>query len=130
MIFVELVISGANGQIKKSTKPWPPRSGEKDVCMTRECIGASHRIFELMNEKADPCQNFYEYACGGFIKNAIIDDDKSKASQWTPISDKIEQNGKHLLEAPVDNVNDFESDKLAKTYYKSCMNQEKLNELG
>jgi len=114
MIFVELIICGANGQIKKSTKPWPPKSGEKDACMTRECIAASHRIFQLMNEEADPCQNFYDYACGGFINKAIIDDDKSSATQWTPITNKIEQNGKLLLEAPVDKINDFESDKLAK----------------
>ena len=83
-----------------------------------------------MNEEADPCQNFYEYACGGFIKKAIIQDDKSSTDQWQPIQDKIEQNGKRLLEAPVDEENDFESDKMAKTFYKSCMDQDQLNELG
>jgi hypothetical protein len=30
-------------EIKKSTKPWPPKSGNRETCMSKECIAASHR---------------------------------------------------------------------------------------
>ena len=83
-----------------------------------------------MDEKADPCQNFYEFACGGFIEKTIIPDDKSSASLWTPIIEKIEHNGKVLLEMPIDDKKDFESEKMAKVFYKSCMDQDRLDELG
>ena len=28
---------------EKSTKPWPPKSGNGETCMSKECIAASHR---------------------------------------------------------------------------------------
>merc|ERR1711971_369474 len=102
----------------------------ENTCMSKECIGVSHRIFEHMDEKVDPCQNFYNFACGTFTKTAVIPDDKTSISPWTPMKDKIVADGKRLLELPIDHPNDFESDKMAKVFYKSCMDQEKLDEIG
>ena len=72
-----------------------------------------------MDEKVDPCQNFYNFACGSFLKTAVIPDDKTSINLWTPMEDKIESDGKRLLELPINDKNDFESDKLAKIFYKS-----------
>ena len=83
-----------------------------------------------MDEKVDPCQNFYNFACGTFTKTAVIPDDKTSISPWTPMREKIVADGKRLLELPIDHQNDFESDKMAKVFYKSCMDQEKLDEIG
>ena len=83
-----------------------------------------------MDEKVDPCQNFYNFACGSFLKTAVIPDDKTSINLWTPMEDKIESDGKRLLELPINDKNDFESDKLAKIFYKSCMDQNKLDDLG
>ena len=51
---------------------------KKTKCLSKNCIGASHRIFEYINDKVDPCEDFNEFACGGFNKNTIIPDDKSR----------------------------------------------------
>ena len=42
------------------------------------CAPASaHMVLENMDREADPCENFYEFACGGFEKRVVIPDDKS-----------------------------------------------------
>jgi hypothetical protein len=41
-LFIGLVACDID-QIKKSTKPWPPKSGYGETCMSKECIAASHR---------------------------------------------------------------------------------------
>ena len=48
---------------------------EKYVCLSKHCIAASNRIFELMDDQVDPCHDFNKFACGGFHKNTIIPDE-------------------------------------------------------
>ena len=42
-----------------------PLAGE--VCTTPSCINAANSLIQNMNSSADPCDDFYEYACGGFL---------------------------------------------------------------
>lgn len=42
-----------------------------------------------MDETVDPCDNFYQFACGGWIKTHPIPDDKSSVSQYSEGRDAI-----------------------------------------
>lgn len=106
------------------------KATKKDICLSKYCVEASHRIFQSLNEKVDPCQNFNEFACGGFIKNEVIPDDQSRWNTFSIIAKKIDQQGRQLLEAEIDDKEDFESEKMAKMLYKSCMDEENLENIG
>lgn len=41
-------------------------------CLSRGCVTAASKIIEYLDESVDACENFYEFACGNYIKNAII----------------------------------------------------------
>ena len=44
------------------------------VCESKECQDLSHSILRAMDVNTDPCENFYEFACGKFMKEASMDD--------------------------------------------------------
>ena len=54
----------------------PPAAGEgegkenesSEICNTPECVVAAHSLIQNMDLNADPCEDFYQYACGNFEK--------------------------------------------------------------
>ena len=53
------------------------------ICLTKDCVGASHRLFKQMDLTADPCQDFNQFSCGNFIKNQLIPDDKTSYNAFS-----------------------------------------------
>src|SRR5208282_891894 len=46
-----------------------------------------------MDPKADPCQDFFAYACGGFVRSSVIPADRS---EWS-VSVQVEQSNEAFL---------------------------------
>ena len=42
--------------------------GSGEMCESQACVHAAHGILQNMDETVDPCEDFYQYACGGFEK--------------------------------------------------------------
>ena len=60
-------------------------------CFTKECVTAAADILNRMNSSADPCHDFYNFACGGYIENTVIPDDKSRSSMFSELSDQLNE---------------------------------------
>ena len=46
----------------------------KNICLTKECIAAANQLLRNMDQSIDPCEDFYSFACGGWIKSNPIND--------------------------------------------------------
>lgn len=81
---------------------------------------SAYTIMSNMDTGVDPCDDFYEFACGSFLKNTIIPDEKTSVSQFTVVSDALKNKMRKLVEAdlaedePAVNV-------LVKNLYQSCV---------
>ncbi|XP_067898834.1 neprilysin-like [Heterodontus francisci] len=98
------------------------------TCTTPSCVAAAARIIGNMDQAVDPCNNFYQYACGGWLKKHVIPETSSRYSTFDILRDELEVILKDVLEKP-DN-GDPEAIKKAKTLYKSCTNQTAIESKG
>ncbi|XP_076804434.1 membrane metallo-endopeptidase-like 1 isoform X1 [Clavelina lepadiformis] len=104
------------------------RETQEQVCETPDCVRAAARIFSYMDRDVNPCEDFYGYACGGFIRDRIIPDDRPRVSISTELDNTNRQIRKRVLETRSED--DRDSIKKAKEFYASCMNTTKLDSLG
>ena len=64
-------------------------SEDGKMCVTKDCVAQSHKLFQNMNTSVDPCDDFYQYSCGNYIKETLIPDDKgSMTASFSPLRDK------------------------------------------
>lgn len=79
-------------------------------------------LMSSVNATANPCTDFYEYACGGWLGTARIPSDKMAVSRtFTSIGDR----NMALLRELMD-----ESWPLIAPLYRSCMNEQTIESLG
>lgn len=63
-----------------------PEKDSSSLCLNVECITAASDMLKSMDTSVDPCNDYYEYACGGWIRSNTIQDDET----WTDIFKKTE----------------------------------------
>ena len=47
-------------------------SKQEGQCTTAQCVSLSAAVFAALNESVDPCEDFYEFSCGGWESTNII----------------------------------------------------------
>ncbi|MCI4378965.1 hypothetical protein PGIGA_G00222350 [Pangasianodon gigas] len=99
------------------------------VCTTADCTRSASRLIENMDPTADPCKNFYQYACGGWLKKNIIPETSSRYSTFDILRDELEVVLKGVLERE-DSTSGSSSLAKAKTLYRSCINESLIEQRG
>ncbi|CAF0711924.1 unnamed protein product [Brachionus calyciflorus] len=102
--------------------------GDK-ICNNKACIKAANMILQNIDLSVDPCDNFYEFSCGNFLKTSRIPDEQSRIDIFDTLRDRLAFNVADLLSKPIDN-DENESIKKAKKVYTSCMDEETIDKFG
>lgn len=106
------------------------RFHKERFCLTPECIEAAASIRNKINLSVDPCDNFFQYACGGWIENNPIPDDQSNYGIYPWLRNNVDLKIKALLEKPLSKRRDSEATQKAKIFYISCMNESQIEEVN
>jgi len=104
-------------------------ASKKKLCETKGCIKAANSILERMDSTVNPCTDFFNFACGGFIKNTNIPDDKIQVESYGTVGDTVNLQIKGLLQEKIKD-DDPKPFKMAKSFYHSCMNNTILEKVG
>ncbi|KAF1644095.1 Neprilysin, partial [Aptenodytes patagonicus] len=97
------------------------------LCLNLSCITAA-RILENMDTTAEPCNDFYQYACGGWLKRNVIPETSSRYSNFDILRDELEVVLKDVLNTRGNN--DITAVQKAKTLYRSCINETTIDSRG
>lgn len=73
-----------------------------EVCTTPECALAAARIIEGMDLTVDPCQDFFQYACGQWIENNPIPDSESRWGTFDVLDSEVLKAVRKAIESPVE----------------------------
>ena len=89
LLLVLLVVSG----VARGT----PGSAQ-GLCESAACVSVANSLLSNMNRSVDPCEDFYEYACGGWMASHVIPEDKTSLSTFSLLRDQNQQVLRRLLE--------------------------------
>ena len=124
---VEISKRSAEDNIGRATSP-PLRSTSQSptsktpaprVCNTAECLEIAARFARNINESVDPCEDFFHFACDGWIRDNPI---PSSENEYITFMKKIRANDEKLRNLLEDASGDFDDPVMkAKRFYRSCM---------
>ncbi|KAI0727183.1 metalloprotease [Fomitopsis betulina] len=116
--------------------PIPTGPHEEPACLSADCIILSSSILSSLDTSQDPCENFYDFANGGWLKAHPIPSDKGVFGNFEALA---QQNRRVLQD--ILTSDEYASPSLTTSYdeqlmkklrglYASCMDEDHLNKLG
>jgi membrane metallo-endopeptidase-like protein 1 len=114
-----------DGRHNEAGKP----SDVSSYCMTPGCVKTASEILANMDGAENPCKDFYQFACGGFMEKTSIPDDRTRMSSFSVLGDELLTQVRMLLEE--ENTEDEPKPfQMARSVYMSCMDKERIEQLG
>ncbi|XP_018365608.1 PREDICTED: neprilysin-1-like [Trachymyrmex cornetzi] len=99
------------------------------VCESEECKKMADFILGGMNRSVNPCDDFYEYACGKWSEKNAIPEGLRQWDTWTKLQFKTNQQVQEIVQSKI-TENDLPAVKLAKKWYKACMDTDAKEKEG
>src|SRR5260370_35799704 len=86
---------------------------------------------KAMDKTADPCKDFYQYACGTWIKNNPTPPDQSRWGRFSELDERNKDTLHEILEAAAKTTanRDADTQKIG-DYYAACMDEKGIDAKG
>ncbi|BFZ23830.1 hypothetical protein BsWGS_26869 [Bradybaena similaris] len=99
------------------------------VCNKPDCVLAAAMMAKKMNFSANPCTDFSEYACGRFIKEAVLPEGRTRVGTFSVLGDENKLIMKDIIAQDIKQT-DRQYLKDMKRLYMSCFNESRIEDVG
>ncbi|KAI0748278.1 Metalloprotease [Daedaleopsis nitida] len=121
--------------------PGPTTPPAEPVCISPSCINLASSVLSSLDESQDPCENFYDFANGGWLKENPIPSDKGRYGNFDTLALQnrrllqqilSEDSSSHFAIASSLMGNQYDELLLKKVrgLYQSCMDENNLDGIG
>lgn len=115
----------SDGNTKSITRQ--ARAANQSTCDTARCVTDAAEMKSKMNESVNPCDNFYQFACGSFVNNTEPID--GRLDPFEILSRKVQIELVDMLNEKIQ-PNELKAVRLAKQFFSSCLNQSSVEDRG
>ncbi|XP_071749216.1 neprilysin-2 [Lepeophtheirus salmonis] len=98
-------------------------------CVTEACNDTAKTILFNMNKSVDPCDDFYQFACGGFVNKTVFRPGESRLNTFSEIRNLLKNQLKTLLEMNPTS-NDIKPFVMVRNFYQACINETAMEMVG
>uniref|UniRef100_A0A1W7RA36 Neprilysin n=1 Tax=Hadrurus spadix TaxID=141984 RepID=A0A1W7RA36_9SCOR len=102
-----------------------PRSSESSTCQSYICKKTGEKLKSWINSNIDPCEDFYNHCCGGWLKENPLPNNTEIYSVFNKLESEISEYIKQLLEES----NYKQSPRFINQtlmFYKACLHKENI----
>ncbi len=103
------------------------------ACFAQELPSGTIAGFDAtaLDKAVNPCQNFYQYSCGTWLKNNPVPPDQSSWGRFSELAERNRLILKNILEkAAADDASRTSLQKQIGDYYASCMDEATIESKG
>ena len=117
-------LSNSNKTSPHSSEP----NTTSNVCLSSSCIQLASTVSQYMNTSFDPCQDFYNYSCGGWEAMNVI---PSGYGTWG-VFNELDQRNNIAIKKLLDGMEEsnVQAVQLARKLYESCLDTGALTGKG
>merc|ERR1711892_8313 len=101
---------------------------QEDVCLTPECAVAAAGIIQTMDITADPCDDFFRFACGGWMDSNEIPDGKNIWGRFYELRDMVDKALKVIVTS--EEPSDSTAVTNLRTMFDGCMDTDAIEAAG
>jgi predicted metalloendopeptidase len=83
-----------------------------------------------LDKTADPCVDFYQFACGGWLKNNPIPPDQATWGRFSELAERNREALREILENAAKATERTPNQQKIGDYYSSCMDEDAINKKG